>query len=283
AELLATTQQHREHIVEVAADFDDTVLDDFLNGKHISATRLIPALRQGVISCDIHPVLLGSALRNKGIQPLLDAICTLLPSPLDVAPEAGLDLNQQTQLAIKTAPTASLCALAFKVLADEGRKLTYLRIYSGSLEPGDNVYNSRMGKSEKVSRLFRMHAHKRERIKLAIAGDIITATGLKSVLTGDTISDPLQPIQLAGLEYPEPVVSLAVEAQTVADRDKLPLALEKLQWEDPTFRVTEDSETGQILLTGMGELHLEVVIQRLRTDFGVTTKTGKYWRIGLPN
>ena len=275
AELLATTQQHREHIVEVAADFDDTILDDFLNGKHISATRLIPALRQGVINCDIHPVLLGSALRNKGIQPLLDAICTLLPSPLDVAPEAGLDLNQQTQLAIKTAPTASLCALAFKVLADEGRKLTYLRIYSGSLEPGDNVYNSRTGNNEKVSRLFRMHAHKRERIKLAIAGDIITATGLKSVLTGDTISDPLQPIQLAGLEYPEPVVSLAVEAQTVADRDKLPLALEKLQWEDPTFRVTEDSETGQILLTGMGELHLEVVIQRLRTDFGVTTKTGR--------
>ncbi len=274
-ELLATTQQHREHIVEVTADFDDTILDDFLNGKHISATRLIPALRQGVISCDIHPVLLGSALRNKGIQPLLDAICTLLPSPLDIAPETGLDLNQQTQLAIKTAPTANLCALAFKVLADEGRKLTYLRIYSGSLEPGDNVYNSRTGNNEKVSRLFRMHAHKRERIKQAIAGDIVTATGLKSVLTGDTISDPLRPMQLAGLEYPEPVVSLAVEAQTVADRDKLPLALEKLQWEDPTFRVTEDSETGQILLTGMGELHLEVVIQRLRTDFGVTTKTGR--------
>jgi len=170
---------------------------------------------------------------------------------------------------------ASLCALAFKVLADEGRKLTYLRIYSGTLAPGDNVYNSRTGTSEKVSRLFRMHAHKRERIKQAIAGDIITATGLKSVLTGDTISDPLQPLQLAGLEYPEPVVSLAVEALTVADRDKLPLALDKLQWEDPTFRVAEDTETGQIILTGMGELHLEVIIQRLKTDFGVATQTGR--------
>ena len=275
AELLETTQQHREHIVEVAADFDDTILDDFLNSKYISATRLISALRQGVISCDVYPVFLGSALRNKGIQPLLDAICTLLPSPLDVAHETGLNLNQQTQLMIKSAPSADLCALAFKVLADEGRKLTYLRIYSGSLEPGDNVYNSRTGNSEKVSRLFRMHAHKRERIKQAIAGDIITATGLKSVLTGDTISDPQQPLQLDGLEYPEPVVSLAIEAQTVDDRDKLPPALEKLQWEDPTFRVTEDCETGQIILTGMGELHLEVVIQRLKTDFGVATKTGR--------
>ncbi len=274
-ELLDTVQHHREQIIEAAADFDDEILDDFISGNPITAERLIPALRQGVIACNIYPVLLGSALRNKGIQPLLDAICALLPSPLDVPAETGISLDQEGELAIKTAPDASLCALAFKVLADEGRKLTYLRIYSGSLKPGDNVYNSRTGESEKVARLFRMHAHKRERTNRAIAGDIVTATGLKNVLTGDTISDPEHPLQLAGLKYPEPVVSLAVEPKTVDDRDKLPLALEKLQWEDPTFRVTEDAETGQTLLTGMGELHLEVAIQRLKTDFGVNTQTGR--------
>ncbi len=267
--------QQRELIIEAAADFDDDILDDFLSGKRISGERLIPALRKGVIACTIYPVLLGSALRNKGVQPLLDTICSLLPSPLDVPAENGQDLNKQLTTQIKTDPKANFCALAFKVVADEGRKLTYLRIYSGKVEPGDDVYNSRTLDTEKVSRLFQMHSHKRERIKHAVAGDIVTATGLKNVLTGDTISATEQPLQLAGLEYPEPVVSLAVEAKTVDDRDKLPLALEKLQWEDPTFRVNEDDETGQVILTGMGELHLEVVIQRLKTDFGVETQTGR--------
>jgi len=275
AELRESAQHHRELIVEAAADFDDEILDDFLSGKTVTAERIIPALHQGVIHCSIYPVLLGSALRNKGIQPLLDAICTLLPSPIEVPPVTAHRLDKGADVIIKTDPAAPLCALAFKVLADEGRKLTYLRIYSGSLKPGDTVYNSRTAQSEKVARLFQMHSHKRERIKQAIAGDIVTATGLKNVLTGDTISCPESPLQLAGLEYPEPVVSLAVEPRTVDDRDKLPPALEKLQWEDPTFRVNEDKETGQTLLTGMGELHLEVIIERLKTDFGVATLTGR--------
>ena len=274
-ELREKTQQQRERIIEAAADFDDHILDDFLDGNPIAAERILPALRKGVNNCKIYPVLLGSALRNKGIQPLLDTICALLPSPLDIPPSTAIRLDNQEQWEVTTDPQAELCALAFKVLADEGRKLSYLRIYSGTLMPGDIVYNSRTQENEKVARLFRMHSHKRERIHQAIAGDIVTATGLKNILTGDTISNPDLPLQLAGLDYPEPVVSLAVEPKTVADRDKLPLALEKLQWEDPTFRVKEDPETGQTLLTGMGELHLEVIIQRLRSDFGIETQTGR--------
>ncbi|SHI95249.1 translation elongation factor 2 (EF-2/EF-G) [Malonomonas rubra DSM 5091] len=275
AELLEDVHQARERIIEAAADYDDSILNDFLEGEPISGERLMPALRQGVIGCHISPVFLGSALRNKGIQPLLDAICSLLPSPLDIPPADAMRLDNEQQEKIETDSKGPLCALAFKVLADEGRKLTYLRIYSGSLKPGDAVYNSRTLGEEKVARLFRMHSHKRERIDRAVAGDIVTATGLKNVLTGDTISLAETPLQLAGLEYPEPVVSLAVEPKTVDDRDKLPPALEKLQWEDPTFLVKEDPETGQTLLTGMGELHLEVVVQRLETDFGVGTITGR--------
>ncbi len=274
-DLRATVDHHREQIIEAAADYDDDILTDFLDGQPITADRILPALRRGVIACDIFPVLLGSALRNKGIQPLLDAICDLLPSPLDIPPSLAHRPEHQEAIEVATDPMATLCALAFKVLADDGRKLTYLRIYSGQLKPGDSVYNSRTTGVEKVARLFRMHSHKRERINLAAAGDIVTATGLKNVLTGDTISNPEQPLQLAGLEYPEPVVSLAVEAKTVDDRDKLPLALEKLQWEDPTFMVKEDPETGQTLLVGMGELHLEVIVQRLSSDFGVATRTGR--------
>ncbi len=274
-ELGNIVRQQHELLLETAADFDDAILADLLDSKLIEPGRLLAALRTGVLSCQIYPVLLGSALRNKGIQPLLDMICALLPSPLDAPPAPAKQLENGTEVVIETSADGPVCALAFKVLADEGRKLTYLRIYSGHIAPGDILHNSRTGGDEKIARLFRMHAHKRERIDAASAGDIVTATGLKQVLTGDTLSSPTSPLQLAGLSYPEPVVSLAVEPKTVDDRDKLPLALEKLQWEDPTFRVKEDPETGQTLLTGMGELHLEVVVQRLKTDFGVETQTGR--------
>ncbi|HKJ04504.1 MAG TPA: elongation factor G [Geopsychrobacteraceae bacterium] len=265
----------RERIIEAAADFDDSILSDFLDGLEIEGSRIIAALRKGTIACQIFPVLLGSALRNKGIQPLLDAICTLLPSPFDVPQADVVHPETGTLLKISSEAKGPFCALAFKVLADEGRKLTYMRIYSGSLAPGDTVWNSTGKQSEKVARLFRMHAHKRERIKLATAGDIVTATGLKHVLTGDTLCHESEPLLLAGLEYPAPVVSLAVEPKTVDDRDKLMPTLEKLQWEDPTFLVKEDKETGQTLLTGMGELHLEVIIKRLSCDFGVNVITGR--------
>lgn len=273
--LAETTHQQRELLLETVADFDDDILADILDGRPTSPERLIAALRNGVLGCQIFPVLLGSALRNKGIQPLLDMICALLPSPLDAVPASATRLDTLETETIQTRPDAPVCALAFKVLADDGRKLTYLRIYSGQIAPGDVLFNSRTRTDEKVARLFRMHAHKRERIQTAAAGDIVTATGLKQVLTGDTLSSAKTPYQLAGLNCPEPVVSLAIEPRTVADRDKLPAALEKLQWEDPTFKVKEDPETGQTLLTGMGELHLEVIVQRLKTDFGVDTQTGR--------
>jgi elongation factor G len=274
-ELSAEVQQARERIIEAAADYDDSILNDFLEGKPIAAERILPALRQGVLARQIFPVLLGSALRNKGIQPLLNAVCSLLPSPLDIPLIDANRIDTENKIPIEPDSNGPLCALAFKVLADDGRKLTYLRLYSGSLQPGDSVYNSRTRGEEKVARLFRMHSHKRERLDHAVAGDIVTATGLKNVLTGDTISLAETPLQLAGLDYPEPVVSLAVEPKTIDDRDKLTPALEKLQWEDPTFLVKDDPETGQTLLTGMGELHLEVILQRLQSDFGVRTQTGR--------
>ena len=275
-ELAAAAAAARERIVEVAADFDDAILADFLDGRFVDGERLTAALRRGTLRCALFPVLLGAALRNKGIQPLLDAVGTFLPSPADVPPVAASRPDGEGEgEALPCDPAGPLCALAFKVLADEGRKLTYLRLYCGELRAGDMVFNASRGRPEKIARLFRMHAHKRERIEAARAGDIVAAAGLREVLTGDTLSRAERPLLLSGLNFPEPVVSLAVEPKGVSDREKLLPALEKLQWEDPTFRVHEDAETGQTLLTGMGELHLEVILERLRREFGVAVLSGR--------
>jgi elongation factor G len=220
-------------------------------------------------------VFLGAALRNKGIQPLLDAVTDLLPSPLELPPVPAHQPGSGEDLLLPCEVSGPLCALAFKVLSDEGRKLTYLRIYSGELKAGDTLLNTNRNVQERAARLFRMHAHKRERIDTAHAGDIVAAAGLKEALTGDTLCSPEKPLQLVGLAVPEPVVSLAVEPKQIQDRDKLLLSLDKLQWEDPTFRVREDEDTGQTVLTGMGELHLEVVLRRLADDFGVEVNAGK--------
>ncbi|ALC18104.1 translation elongation factor 2 (EF-2/EF-G) [Desulfuromonas soudanensis] len=266
----------RARVMEAAADFDDTILEDFLEGRPVTGERLTEALARGVRQARIFPVFLGAALRNKGIQPLLDAIGLFLPSPLEVpSPLARDPRGELPDRLLACDPSSPLCALAFKVVADEGRKLTYLRLYSGILRSGQAVLNGRTQTQEKVPRLFRMHAHKREQIDEARAGDIVAAAGLKEVLTGDTLCSPEDPRVLAGLNLPEPVVSLAVEPRGVDDREKLLPALEKLQWEDPTFRVREDGETGQTVLTGMGELHLEVIVDRLSRDFGVQVKTGR--------
>ncbi|AMV71022.1 elongation factor G [Desulfuromonas carbonis] len=276
AELATAAAAAREALCEAAADFDDEILADLLEGRLVTAPRLLAALRKGVLQCQIFPVLLGSALRNKGIQPLLDAVAALLPSPLDVPPPQAINPDQENAVQTITCdPAAPLCALAFKVLADEGRKLTYLRIYAGTLHPGTLLRNGTRGGEDRVARLFRMHAHRRERLDEARAGDIIAATGLRDVLTGDTLSPPESPLRLSGMTIPEPVVSLAVEAKSIAEREKLLSALEKLQWEDPTFRVREDADTGQTVLTGMGELHLEVIAERLAREFGVAVTTGR--------
>jgi elongation factor G len=273
--LKAEIAEAREAIVEAAADWDDDLLADFLEGQAIAAEQVRSALRKGVLAGQLFPVFLGSALRNKGIQPLLDAVTDLLPSPLDLPPVPAHQPGGAEDLLLPCNVSGPLCALAFKVLSDEGRKLTYLRIYSGELKAGDVLLNCNRHVQERAARLFRMHAHKRERIDSASAGDIVAAAGLKEALTGDTLCAPEQPLLLAGLAVPEPVVSLAVEPKQIQDRDKLLLSLEKLQWEDPTFRVREDEDTGQTVLTGMGELHLEVVLRRLADDFGVEVNAGK--------
>ena len=265
----------REAVVEAAADWDDELLADFLDGKAIAAERIRPALRKGVLAGELFPVFLGSALRNKGVQPVLDAVIDLLPSPLDLPPVMACHPGGNEAFPLPCDTNGPLCALAFKVLADEGRKLTYMRIYSGQLKAGDTLLNSTRNVQERAARLFRMHAHKRERIDVAQAGDIVAAAGLKEALTGDSLCSAEQPLLLAGLAVPEPVVSLAVEPKQIQDRDRLFLSLEKLQWEDPTFRVREDEETGQTVLTGMGELHLEVVLRRLADDFGVEVSAGQ--------
>ena len=271
----AATKKARETIIEVAADWDDELLADFLDGKDISGDRIRSALRKGVVAGKVFPVFLGSALSNKGIQPLLDAVKDLLPSPLDLPPIKAHKGDSDETVSLYCDPQGPLCGLAFKVLSDEGRKLTYIRIYSGLLKAGDSLFNSTRNVSERVARLFRMHAHKRERIDFAQAGDIVAAAGLKDALTGDTLCDAQNSLLLAGMTIPEPVVSLAVEPKQIKDREKLLLSLDKLQWEDPTFKVREDEDTGQTVLSGMGELHLEVVLRRLAEDFGVEVNAGQ--------
>ncbi len=274
AELADAVEVAREALVEAAADWDDALLADFLEGRELTVENILSALRKGVLAGQLFPVYLGSALRNKGIQPVLDAVTALLPSPLDLPPVQAHD-PEGGEVLLECDPAGPLCALAFKVLSDEGRKLTYLRIYSGTVSAGEALLNSTRGVQERAARLFRMHAHKRERIDSARAGDIVAAAGLKEALTGDTLCSSDTPLLLAGLTIPEPVVSLAVEPRSVQDRDKLLHSLEKLQWEDPTFRVREDEDTGQTVLTGMGELHLEVVLRRLADDFGVEVNAGQ--------
>jgi elongation factor G len=268
-------QEARLKLTEAAADFDDEVMTDFLEGRKVSAERLREALRRGTLACRIFPVLLGSALRNKGVQPLLDAVCHYLPSPLDLPPLAGHDPVTGERESLACDPNAPLRALAFKVMAEEGRRLTYLRIYSGRLAVGGTLLNSTRKSPERIRHLFHMHSHRREEISEALAGDIVAASGCQVTLSGDTLCDPARPLVLEGLAVPEPVVSLAVEAKGAGDREHLLSTLEYFQWEDPTFRVHEDRETGQTILTGMGELHLEIIIDRLRREYGVQVKTGR--------
>ncbi|MBU5615044.1 elongation factor G [Geomonas azotofigens] len=265
----------RMRLTEAAADFDDEVMADFLEGRNVGAQALQRALRKGTLGCQIFPVLLGSALRNKGVQPVLDAVCLYLPSPLDLPAMVGRHPGTGQGESFSCDPAQPLRALAFKVMAEEGRRLTYLRVYSGRVKAGATLLNASRDSNERIRHLFRMHAHKREEVAEAVAGDIVAVTGCQFTLTGDTLCDPGHPLLLEGVSVPEPVVSLAVEAKGVQDRAHLLETLEYFQWEDPTFRAHEDQETGQTILTGMGELHLEIIIDRLRREYGVQVKTGR--------
>jgi elongation factor G len=265
----------REKLIEAAADFDDAIANAFLEGQAIDEAALKAALRKGTIGCAIVPVLAGAALRNKGVQPLLDAVCDYLPSPVEVPPIKGVVPGSEEPASRPPDDAAPFCALAFKVAMDEGRKAVYLRIYSGVLKPGDEVQNARTRRNEKIARLFAVHANRRERIERAGAGSIVVAMGLRDAGTGDTLCSPKAPIMLERIDTYEPVIARAIEPKTQAEKEKLDFGLGKLADEDPTFRFGEDAETGQMIIRGMGELHLDILVDRLRREYGVDANIGK--------
>jgi elongation factor G len=265
----------REKMVEALAELDDELAERFLEGTAIAPAQIKAALRANCIANRVVPVLCGAALRNRGIQPLLDATVDFLPSPLDVPPTVGIHPVTRAREQRASDPKEPASALAFKVQMDQGRKLVYLRTYSGVLKPGDEVLNVRLNKTEKIARLFNMHANRRERLQECGPGAIVAAVGLKLAGTGDTICDPEHPILMERIDTYEPVISRAIEAQTLAEKDKLDFALAKMSDEDPTFRVVDDEETGQTLISGMGELHLDIVIDRLMREYGVEARVGK--------
>jgi elongation factor G len=265
----------REKMIETLAEVDDNLADKYLTGEEITAAEIEAALRKATISLKIVPVLCGAALRNKGIQPVLDAIINYLPSPDDVPPIKGINPVTKKEELRHSSDKEPLAALAFKVMLDEGRKLTYIRIYSGKINANDEVYNSVKKRREKIARLLRMHSNKRERIDTASAGDIVAVLGLKTTTTGDTICKEENPIMLELIEFYEPVISQAIEAKTPADQEKLTMALDKLTEEDPTLKVKYDDETAQTIISGMGELHLEIIVDRLRREFNSHVNVGR--------
>jgi elongation factor G len=276
AEYAEAAAAAREKLIEAVADTDDALAEKFLEGEEITTEDLKAALRRATIAVKIVPVLTGSALRNKGVHMVLDSVVDYLPAPSEVPPMRGVDpANPEVTLERAPKDNEPLSILAFKVAMDDGRKVVFLRIFSGTVKPGMEVLNVRTGTKEKVARLFALHANKRERIDRAGAGSIVAATGLKLATTGDTLCDPAKPILLERIDTYEPVISVAIEAESNAEKDKLDFALGKMVDEDPTFRVREDAETGQTLISGMGELHLEIIVDRLVREYKVKARVGK--------
>ncbi len=272
---LESAQNYREKLIEAIAEVDDQIMEAYLAEIPIEPDMLLEAVRNATITLKVVPVLCGSALKNKGIQPLLDAIVRFLPSPADVPPIMGV--HPQTGDPIECPPIdkAPLAALIFKVSMAEGRKLSFIRIYSGKIKAGDDVFNPFRNKKEKLSRILQMHANKRDRIDEAGAGSIVGVMGLKDSSTGETLCQPDHPILLEKMEFYEPVISLAIEPKTRSDQEKLDQVLEKFLAEDPTLRVKEDPDTGQKILSGMGELHLEIIISRMTREFNTSVNVGK--------
>jgi elongation factor G len=275
SDIFPQVKKYREKLIESLAEMDDYIAEKYLDETVISEKEIIRAIRQATISLKAVPVMCGSALRNKGIQPILDSIVYFLPSPEDIPPIKGFNPVTKKEEVRYSSDDEPLAALAFKIRQDEGRKLTYLRVYSGRLEVGDAVYNASMGTKEKIARLLKMHANKRERIDRCGAGDIVAVLGLKDTTTGNTICDESRPILLEPIEFYKPVISQAIEAKTPADQEKLTVALAKLMEEDPTIEVKYNEETAQTVISGMGELHLEIVIDRLKRDFNAYVNVGK--------
>ncbi len=274
-EYLESARSHRETLMEMLAETDDQIMEAYLSESPVEPDVLLEAIRKATIGLKLVPVLCGSALKNKGVQPLLDAIVQFLPSPADIPPIKGV--HPQTGEPVECPPMdkAPLAALIFKVSMAEGRKLSFIRIYSGKIRAGDDVFNPSRNKKEKLSRILQMHANKRERIEESGAGSIVGVMGLKESSTGETLCQPSHPILLEKMEFYEPVISLAIEPSTHSDQEKLDLVLEKFLAEDPTLRVKEDENTGQKILSGMGELHLEIIISRMQREFNTSVHVGK--------
>ena len=284
AELQAEAKVYREKLIEKVSEVDDQILEKYLGGEEISEESIRAALRKRVINsvrdekAPFVVVICGSAFKNKGVQPMLDAVVDYLPSPLDIPSIEGLDISkaEQTTITRPADDSEPFAALAFKIMTDPFvGQLTFLRVSSGVLTAGSSAFNATKGKTERIGRLLKMHANKREEIKEVYAGDIAAAVGIKSVTTGDTICDEKKPVLLEAMDFPAPVISLAIEPKTKADQEKLGQGLGKLMAEDPTFRVKSDAETGQTVISGMGELHLEIIVDRLKREFNVEASVGK--------
>jgi elongation factor G len=275
-DLQAEANQLREKLIESLSEYDDNVMDHYLEGKVLSEEAIHSAIRQATLKLNIVPVLCGSAFRNKGVQPLLDAVAAYLPSPPDIPPVEGLYPGKDKVITRKAEDDEPFSALAFKIMTDPYvGQLTFFRVYSGRLDAGTAVYNPERDRRERVGRILRMHANKREDIKVVFAGDIAAAVGLNSCMTGDTLCDQKKPIVLETLDLPDPVITVAIEPKTKADQDKLGASLAKLAQEDPSFHVATDRESGQTIISGMGELHLEIIVDRLLREFKVDANVGK--------
>jgi elongation factor G len=276
-ELAAQANTYREQMVEAVSEFDDALFEKFVNGEKLTNDELRAGIRKATIALKIFPVICGSAFKNKGVQTMLDAVVDYLPSPVDIPPVQGIDIdNPEVKITRTASDSEPFAALVFKIMTDPySGQLAFFRVYSGKMSAGESVFNVAKGRKERVGRLMRMHANKREDINEIMAGDICAAVGLKTISTGDTICDEDNPVALEKIDFPTPVIQLAVEPKTKADQEKLGMAIAKLAQEDPTFKVNTDPETGQTILSGMGELHLEIIVDRMMREFGVAANVGK--------
>jgi elongation factor G len=276
-DLVEKAQEYREKMIEAIAEHDDELFAKFIEGEAPTTAEIKRGIRKATIAMTIFPVICGTAFKNKGVQTMLDAVVDYLPSPLDIPPVEGYDINDKEKILIRHASDKEpFSALVFKIMTDPFvGQLAFFRVYSGRLGSGESVYNVAKGRKERIGRLLRMHANKREEIQEILAGDIAAAVGLKTISTGDTICDEKEPIVLESIDFPTPVIQLAVEPKTKADQEKLGMAIQKLAQEDPTFKVTTDADTGQTILSGMGELHLEIIVDRMMREFGVAANVGK--------
>jgi len=274
ADLLETAQTWREQMIEAAAEASEDLMNEYLENGELPEAKIKEGLRLRTLACEIQPMLCGTAFKNKGVQRMLDAVVELLPSPVDIPPVAGVDEREQPA-SRKADDSEKFSALAFKLMTDPFvGQLTFIRVYSGVLNSGATVYNSVKGKKERIGRILQMHANNREEIKEVLAGDIAACVGLKEVTTGETLCDPDAPIILERMVFPEPVIHVAVEPKTKADQEKMGLALGRLAAEDPSFRVRTDEESGQTIISGMGELHLDIIVDRMRREFNVEASVG---------